>query len=154
MERVALKTGEAEPIDISTEAAAGIATPAAAPKIASAPESTTTYLTRLARRWFALNRGKLRAMRRFCILDHGNHYQTILAIEADDGRPRLLMPFAGQSSIAKAAMVGDDRIFCLAQDGACCLLDWRSGRELASGRTCNPHANVFITRDARFVVLY
>ena len=61
-------------------------------------------------------------MRRFCTLDHGNHYQTILAV----GSPRLLMPFAGQS-IAKAAMVGDDRIFCLAQDGACCLLDWRSG---------------------------
>src|SRR5688572_18740616 len=92
-------------------------------------------------------------MRRFCILDHGNHCQTVLAIEADDGSPRLLMPFAGQS-IAKATMVGDDRIFCLAQDGACCLIDWRSGRELASGRTRNPYANVFITRDGRLVVLY
>ena len=92
-------------------------------------------------------------MRRSCILDHGNHYQTILAVEADDGRPPLLMPFAGQS-IAKAVMVDDDRIFCLSQDGACCLLDWRSGRELASGRTRNLHANVFITRDARFVVLH
>jgi hypothetical protein len=92
-------------------------------------------------------------MRRFCTLDHGNHYQTILAVEADDGSPRLLMPFAGQS-IAKGTMVDDDRIFCLAQDGACCLLDWRSGRELASGRTRNPHADVLVTRDARCVVLY
>ena len=62
MERVALKTGEAEPIDISAEAAAGVATPAAAPEIASAQESTTPRVTRLAKRWFALNRGKLRAI--------------------------------------------------------------------------------------------
>jgi len=62
VERVALKTGEAEPIDISADDAAGIATPAAAPEIASAQESTTTRLTRLAKRWFALNRGTLRAV--------------------------------------------------------------------------------------------
>jgi sulfonate transport system permease protein len=62
VERVALKTGEAEPIDISTEAAAGIATPAAAPEIASAQESATARVTKLAKRWFALNRGKLRAV--------------------------------------------------------------------------------------------
>jgi sulfonate transport system permease protein len=56
VERVALKAGEAEPTEINTDAAVGIASPAAA------PESNATSFTRLGRRWFALNRGRLRAV--------------------------------------------------------------------------------------------
>ena len=56
MERVALKAGEAEPTEINADAAVGIASPAAA------PESNAASFTRLGRRWFALNRGRLRAV--------------------------------------------------------------------------------------------
>jgi NitT/TauT family transport system permease protein len=56
VECVALKAGEAELAEINADAAAGLASPAAA------PESNATSFARLGRRWFALNRGRLRAV--------------------------------------------------------------------------------------------
>jgi NitT/TauT family transport system permease protein len=55
VERVALKPGDAQPVEIGAVAASDIAPPAA-------PVRKTTRLIRLGRRWLALNRGRLRAL--------------------------------------------------------------------------------------------
>jgi NitT/TauT family transport system permease protein len=55
VERVALKPGDAQPVDIGSAATSGIAPPAA-------PVRKTTRLIRLGGRWLALNRGRLRAL--------------------------------------------------------------------------------------------
>ncbi|MEA2944773.1 MAG: sulfonate transport system permease protein [Alphaproteobacteria bacterium] len=55
MERVALKPGDAQPVDIGAVAASDIAPPAE-------PVRKTTRLIRLGGRWLALNRWRLRAL--------------------------------------------------------------------------------------------
>jgi len=59
VERLALKAGEAEPIDISAETASEIAP---SPSPPAAAESPVAHFARLGRRWLAINRGGLRAV--------------------------------------------------------------------------------------------
>jgi len=64
VERVALKPGDAEPVEIGAVAASDIVPPSSPP---AAPERKTTGLVRLGfvrlgGRWLALNRGRLRAL--------------------------------------------------------------------------------------------
>jgi NitT/TauT family transport system permease protein len=59
VERVALSTGDAEPVEIGSVAASEIA---ALPGAPAAPERRATRFIKLGGRWLALNRGRLRAL--------------------------------------------------------------------------------------------
>ncbi len=59
-------------------------------------------------------------------------YNTVAAIE-DNGAWQMVMPFP-RASIRAAALVGDERLICLSEDGELCLIAWRSRRDVVRRR--------------------
>ncbi|MBR0753636.1 hypothetical protein JQ604_15715 [Bradyrhizobium jicamae] len=81
-------------------------------------------------------------------------YNAVAAVE-HDGQWRLFMPFP-KHRIQQAAIVGNDRLVCCSEDSEVCLIDWRSGKEIArrhiSMKSSSGHVRV--TDDAEFIVFY
>lgn len=93
-------------------------------------------------------------MHRIAIAGTERHARVVAAVE-DNGEWRMLLPFP-RHAIIEAALAGD-RIVCLSEEAELCLIDWRSGKEIArrhlpllSYRT----AKIFVTDDAAFIIVY
>lgn len=82
-------------------------------------------------------------------------YNTVAAIE-DKGAWQMVMPFP-RASIRAAALVGDERLICLSEDGELCLIAWRSRRDVVRRRLPRGDSyarRLFVTRDAELIAAY
>ena len=101
-----------------------------------------------------INTSKKVGSRKVAITGDERHYDTVAAVQDDDGGWRLHRPF-GDDAIRVTAFVGDDLLFCLSDKTEVCLIAWRSGEEISRRQIiCSSSGDVFVTSDHRFIVIY